>query len=81
MDFFDTPNKGGKVTAIKGRDVLENGSNIIAYKLNFDIGDEIKEAENDSARIGFYIAYAESKQELEQLMNEIKQAFQIELED
>lgn len=81
LDFFDTPNKGGKVTAIKGRDVLENGSNIIAYKLNFDIGDEIKEAENDSARIGFYIAYAESKQELEQLMNEIKQAFQIELED
>lgn len=80
LHFFDVPEKGGIVKAIHGLDFLEGNSNIIKYNLNFNIGDVIKKAENDSARIGYYIAYADSREELRELMNKIDNVFAIELE-
>lgn len=80
LKFFDTPDNGGKVKAINGIDYLENSDNIVSFKLNFQKGDIIEAAKDDSARIGFYIAYAESKAELLKIMNEIERKFSIELE-
>ncbi|MBR5443784.1 MAG: ATP-grasp domain-containing protein [Paludibacteraceae bacterium] len=72
LEFFDAPSNGGVVTAIEGEDFLKTNPNILAYKLNFTIGDTIRPAVCDTARIGFYIAYANSRSELNNLMDEIK---------
>ena len=37
------------------------------------MGDQIKLAQNDVSRIGFYIACSESKEELEKVMKEIEE--------
>lgn len=72
LEFFDAPGQGGIVKDIKGEEFLEKNPNILSYKLNFSVGDSIKPAICDTARIGFYIAYADSRDELLQLMAEIK---------
>ncbi len=75
--FFDTPGDGGVVKEIKGLDLLNNSKNITKYKLNFKVGERISKPVNDAARIGFYIAYAESKQELLHIQKKIKLEFEI----
>lgn len=73
LEFFDAPGEGGVVTKIEGEDFLKNNKNILSYKLNFQVGDKILPAICDTARIGFYIAYADSREELVDLMNEINE--------
>ena len=75
--FFSTPNGGGKVAKIEGLDFLDCNSHIVKYAFNFKVGDVIKNAVSDSARIGYYIAYTNSKNELELLMNEINERVKI----
>lgn len=72
LEFFDAPGKGGVVKAIEGEDLLKNNPNVLSYKFNFNVGDTIQQAVCDTARIGFYIAYADSREELKQLMQEIQ---------
>jgi biotin carboxylase len=75
--FFDTPQEKGIVKDIQGLDYLENSPNVISYKLNFTIGDTVIKAENDSKRAGFYIAFAETKQMLINIIDEIDSRFKI----
>lgn len=77
LEFFDVPGKGGEVKAIYGEELLRNSKNVLAYRFNFKVGDTIQQAESDSARIGFYIAYAESRDELLALMERIKNEVKI----
>lgn len=76
LEFFDAPGNGGRVTRIEGEDFLKNNPKILSYQFNFKMGDTILPAICDTARIGFYIAYAESRQELLDLMQEIKEKVQ-----
>lgn len=73
LEFFDAPGKGGVVKAIEGEELLKNNPNVLSYKFNFKVGDTIQQAVCDTARIGFYIAYADSREELKQLMLTIKE--------
>ena len=75
--FFHTPGEGGIVKDIKGLKFIKSCKNIITYKLNFKVSDKIEAPDNDAARIGFYIAYGESKEELMKLMDKINDKFQI----
>lgn len=78
--FFDLPSSvAGKCTIrdIKGIDYLENNPQIIKYALNFNIGDTIYRAENDSKRIGYYIAYGENKEELDSIISEVDRRFEL----
>ncbi len=79
--FFDTPGRGGVVSRIEGEDFLKSSDNVIAYKLNFAVGDRIEKAANDSKRIGFYVAYAESRDRLLSLMETINQKIKISYEE
>lgn len=72
LEFFDTPGNGGIVKSIEGEDFLKNNPNVLSYKFNFSIGDTILPAICDTARIGFYIAYADTMECLKQLMTEIQ---------
>lgn len=80
LKFFDTPEDGGVVKQIHGIDFLDNCENVVDYDLNFNIGDTIEPAKNDSARIGYYIAYADNNEKLRNLMKKIETEFVIELE-
>ena len=73
LEFFDAPGKGGVVKAIEGKELLKSNPNVLSYKFNFKVGDTIQQAVCDTARIGFYIAYADSREELKQLMQTIKE--------
>jgi biotin carboxylase len=75
--FFDADVDSGVVNEIKGLPILEESPNVLTYKLNFKVGDYITRAKNDSERIGFYIAYADSKQELIDLQKIINANFKI----
>ena len=72
LEFFDAPGKGGVVKSIEGEEFLKNNQNVLSYKFNFKVGDTIQQAVCDTARIGFYIAYADSREKLIQLMNDIQ---------
>lgn len=80
LKFFMTPKDGGKVKEIRGLDCLDKEGCIKAYKLNFKIGDYIENAKDDSARIGFYIACADNKAHLDEVIKNIDDTFKIILE-
>lgn len=80
LHFFHVPNGGGKVKAIHGEEFLRNNKAIIDYALNFSVGDIIRDASNDSVRIGYYIAVNESEAKLRKTMQEIERNFKIEIE-
>ena len=79
--FFDTPGQGGVVSRIEGEDFLKSSPQVIKYKLNFAVGDRIEKAANDAKRIGFYLAYAESRDELRALMEAINEKIKIYYEE
>ena len=80
LKFFETPRKGGKVKEICGKKLLEKNEKVLAWQFNFEEGDEILPAKDDSTRVGFYIAYGETKEELQNLMTRIEETVTIELE-
>jgi biotin carboxylase len=77
LKFFETPNGGGKVREIKGLDYIENEPDIKHYRLNFQIGDTIENALNDSVRIGFYIVCSENMQKLREVISNVESRFNI----
>ncbi len=77
LHFFDVPGKGGIVKKINGIDFLDKCPNIIKWEMNFEIGDIIEKADDDSKRAGYYIAYAESRFELDELIKQIDNQFSI----
>lgn len=80
LKFFSTPRDGGVVKAICGSDYLEHEPDIKFFSFNFNVGDMIQNAINDSARIGFYIACSENMEKLKQVMKTVDENVVIELE-
>lgn len=77
LKFFETPGGGGKVRESKGIDYLDGEPDIKHYRLNFNVGDTIENALNDSVRIGFYIVCSENMQKLREVINNVQKNFQI----
>lgn len=77
LKFFDVPGNGGIVDKIEGMEYLDNNSNIPVWDLSFKEGDTIKPAKDDSMRIGFYIAYADSHEELDSIMLQVQNKLNI----
>lgn len=80
LKFFETPQFGGKVTRIRGKELLQQDKRVLAWQFNFSEGDIIMAAKDDSTRVGFYIAYGETEDELQELMAKIEKEVTIELE-
>lgn len=80
LKFFETPRGGGTVTKLRGRELLEDNEKVLAWQFNFSEGDVIVPAKDDSTRVGFYIAYGETEDELRDLMEQIENTVSIELE-
>lgn len=77
LKFFDAPFGGGIVKAIEGEEFLKTSPAVKEYQLHFGIGDKIGNCLSDSARIGFYIAGAENKEELDKVIREVERRFMI----
>ena len=77
--FFDVP-ISGRVKEICGLDILQNNPNVLRYELRFKVGETICRANNDSARVGYYIAYSENKKALREMMDMINNTFKIIVE-
>ena len=71
LDFFDFA--PGKVAEIVGLNFLKEHPNILDYSFNFNVGDTITQPEDDSKRVGYYIAYASNSKELDHLRDTIKE--------
>lgn len=80
LKFFVTPGQGGVVKEIAGLERLSKNPHVACFQLNFKEGDYIENCSSDSARIGFYIACAESKQQLIEVMDQIEAGFRIIME-
>ena len=77
--FFDVP-MSGRVKEICGLDVLQSNPSVLRYELRFKVGETISRAKNDSARVGYYIAYAENQKKLRDMMDKINNTFKIVVE-
>lgn len=67
LKFFDIDieNDGKTLCKIEGKEILQKSSNILLYDFKVKEGETVTIADNDSKRIGFYIAYGDTKQELD----------------
>ena len=76
LHFFDVDGAGGRVKEVILPELF-NDEKVIQWELNFSVGDTIEKAQDDSKRIGYYIAYAESKQKLDDMIKDIDSQFKI----
>lgn len=74
LKFFDIPQEdnGKGVKSVLGEEILKDNPKIALYSFNFEIGEKLYTASDDSKRVGFYIAYGDTKAELDELMKEIE---------
>lgn len=80
--FFDVPGNGGVVKKILGMELLDTlcKQSKLRYHLSFKEGDLIEMTKDDSTRIGWYILYSESREELDILMETISKTVKFILE-
>lgn len=75
LEFLDV--KCGKVKTINGLHSIKALSNIIEMKLNFEVGDNIGNPDDDSKRVGYYIASGKSFEEIDNIHNYIKSNLEV----
>ncbi len=80
LKFFDTLDFGGVIKNITGIDYLESEPAVKKYHFNYRVGDKFEKPKSDSARIGYYIACAENKEQLRYVMKKIADLVKIEFE-
>ena len=78
LNFLDLPYDGVTVRSISGEDFLARDKRIKAYKLNFKVGDYIKRPDSDSVRLGYYIACADSYDELVEICDVVERTLVVE---
>lgn len=78
LEFFDFP--AGKVKDIIGWEDICNNKFVLSCQLEFKKGDVIHAPDDDRSRVGFYIAYAESREEMEQFRDYVHNTLKVILE-
>lgn len=78
LRFFDF--EVGKVKKIHGIDFLKDNKNIIDFDFEFQVEDNITSPNDDRSRVGYFIAYHESKEVLLNLVKEVDEKVYLEYE-
>lgn len=81
LKFFDVTCNGGRVIDIENVDLLSKNKDVLLYEFRFKKGDVIKKAESDSARVGFYIAQKNTRQELINFINKVDKIVKIKFDE
>lgn len=71
LKFFSSPDEqSGVIRYINGMNVLKQ-KGILKYSFNYKVGDFVKRADNGTDRLGYYIAVAETKKELDEIVRRV----------
>ena len=70
LQFFDF--KAGTVSKINGIDYLKNNQNIKDFDFEFKEGDSVLSPNDDRSRVGYFIAYAKTHEELNLIVESVK---------
>ena len=79
LKFFDVAKDGYRAIEVENKDILEHNSDVLLHEFRFQSNDIVHRANNDSARVGFYIAQKDSREELEIFMKIIDEQVRIRL--
>lgn len=73
LKFFDidTKDDGKVLKQILGENLMKDNPKVLLYGFNVQRGERVKVADNDSKRIGFYIAYGDTKAELDEFIKTV----------
>lgn len=66
-----------RVSEIRGEEKIRKNPRVVELHLEFQVGDCLHQAKDDRSRIGFYIAYGESREELLQTMEWVENTLEI----
>lgn len=77
LHFFTVD--AGKVEAIEGVEKVKEIKGVHLLDLDFKVGDTIVTPDNDRARCGFYIAFADTRCELETIMKQVDNTIRIKV--
>jgi len=69
---------GGVVKKITGTDIKNNNANIIELELEFKIGDSLDKPTDDRSRVGYFIAYSDTIDKLDKIINKIENSVKVE---
>lgn len=78
LKFLDTEQDGETVLKINGREEIIADPKVLELHLEFQEGDRIYKAKDDRSRIGFYIAYGDTREELRQRMEWVERTLQVQ---
>lgn len=78
LGFFDL--EAGLVKEIRGVDEAKRLEGVVDIDFEIGVGDLIKPAEDDRSRCGFYIIYADSKEELMLLEEKVLNTVKVEIQ-
>jgi len=78
LKFFEF--KQGLVKSISGFDEIKNMKEIISCNLSFKIGDTLQPADDDRSRQGYFIAFANTKEELDEIIKKVNKTVKINYE-
>lgn len=76
LKFLDAE-EDRRVSEIRGAERIRNHPGVVELHLEFQPGDCLHHAQDDRSRIGFYIAYGESREELLEVMNWVENTLEI----
>ena len=75
LHFFEFPN--GVVASIEGLDEIRAMEGIVAIKMDFQVGSQIKAANDDRSRQGFVIILADDKAQLESRLAQVNDKLKV----
>lgn len=76
LKFLDAKEEK-RVSEIRGEEKIRKNPRVVELHLEFQVGDCLHQAKDDRSRIGFYIAYGESREELLQTMEWVENTLEI----
>lgn len=71
----------GVIKKIRGVQQIRKIRQVLFFKLRYQEGEYVKPVTNDTDRHGYFIAWAEEKEELEAITNQVMQLLEVQYED
>lgn len=77
LKFLDIESAGRAITKIKGVKEIKKQKEVLDFALEFNVGDVIGRAQDDRSRVGYYIACANSRKEIQNVDKTIRELLEI----
>lgn len=77
LKFLDIESKGKAIASIEGVEKIKQIEGIEDFALEFSVGDMLEHAQDDRSRVGYYIVFAKSKEEIEMIESNVSDLLKI----